>query len=95
MRLFALSPEESQAHWEDFCHHFERFERVLGDRTAEQIKHAAADGGMQIWGLQTDEEVIGVAATEVLETAVGRVCVVCAACGSARKPLQERLLDEI
>lgn len=94
MRIFALSAAESQMYWDDFAHHFERFERV-GDRTAAEIKESAGKEMMQVWGLQDSDEVHGVAVTEIIETASGRVCVICAACGTARKPMQERLLDEI
>lgn len=95
MRLFALTAAESQLYWDDYSHHLERLEHERGGRTAKQIKDAAGKEMMQVWGLQDADEVHGIAVTEIIETASGRVCCICAACGTVRKPMQERLLDEI
>lgn len=93
--MFCLAAEQVEPLWEDFSHHFERFERACKDMTAEQVKRAASQGLMQIWGLQDAEGVNGVCATEILETHRGLVCVIRIACGSAPRGLMERLLDEI
>lgn len=95
MRLFALDASQVDATWEDYAHHFERFERKFGDITASQIKDAALSGAMQIWGLQDDDAVHAVVATEVCRTAGAPLCVIRIACGGARVAMQERLLDEI
>jgi len=95
MRLFALAPDEIEATWPDYAHHFERFARERGDMSADQVRAAAMDGRAQIWGIQDADAVHAVVMTEVCATALGNLCVIRIASGASRVPIQERLLDEI
>lgn len=95
LRLFALDASQVSETWEDYAHLFERFERKFGDISASQICDAARLGTMQLWGLQDEDEVHAVVATEICRTAGAPLCVIRIACGGARVPMQERLLDEI
>ena len=95
MRLFVLNGDQVESTWNDYRHLFEQFERATGEMTAEQVKAGAIDSTLQIWGLQDSEKVHGVVATEVIQTARGLICCIRAACGSAPRALQARLLDEI
>lgn len=95
MRMFCLDAALVNETWPDYARHFERFERLYGDISADQVKQAALSGHMQIWGLQDAGEVHGVVTTEIQKTAGEPICVIRIACGSARVPMQERLLDAI
>lgn len=94
MRIFALSPEQVEHVWPDFEPLMQKMEAV-GDLGAQTIRKNAADGLLQIFGIQDDEQVRGVALTEVMETPSGLILGIIGAVGAARGPLQERLLDEI
>lgn len=97
MRIFCLSALDatSDTIWGDVREHFERFAALRGEATPEQVRKAAADSNVQIWGLQDAEEVHAVVVTEVKETAKGHSCDIWIAHGGAPVPIQERLLDEI
>lgn len=93
--MFALDASQIEATWKDYCHLFERFERTTGEMSAAQVKQAALDSTLQIWGLQDSEKVHGVVATEVAEAPRGLVCTIRVACGTAPIGFQKRLLSEI
>ncbi len=94
MRLFSLSPDDTEVAWPDFEPIFQQLE-TYGALTAEQVKRNSSDGKMQVWGLQDGDKVAFVIVTEILETASGLVCSITAAIGHASVAMQERLLDEI
>lgn len=95
MNLFCLSPSQVAERWEDFAPHFERFERVSGDMSAEQVRAAAVTSSMQLWGVQDAHGVKGMVATEICRTALGNLCVIRIACGGAEVGAQSKLLDAI
>lgn len=95
MRIFALDSTQIVKTWPDYRALFERFERVTGEMTAEQIREEAINGTMQIWGLQDDEKVHAVLATQIIETARGNVCQILAAVGDSPVGYQGRLLSEV
>jgi hypothetical protein len=95
--MFCLSAMDATTDtiWEDVRPLFERFARVTGEISPEQVRKGAADSNMQVWGLQDAESVQAVAVTEISDTPRGYLCVVRIACGETPKPMQERLLDAI
>jgi hypothetical protein len=95
--MFCLSAQEvaSNIIWQDIAELFERFARCTGETSPEQIRRGAIDSMLQIWGLQDAETVHQVAVTEIIETAIDKVCVIRIVCGEAPKGLQSRVLDEI
>ena len=97
MRIFALSAADigTETIWEDVRELLERFERKTGEISADQVRQGAAREQLQIWGLQDAERVHFLAVTELGITPKGLVCTVRIGVGSARVPMQERLLDAI
>jgi hypothetical protein len=92
VRLFCLNPAEVDAVWEDIGPALDR----QCDLTEEQLKTNLKTSKMQLWGIQTDTEVQGICITEILQTSRGLICLIVSARGSGiRKPLMERLHDEI
>lgn len=95
MRAFCMSAEQVSAHWEDFASHLERYARATGETAPEQFKERLLESKQQLWGLQTDEKIVGVCITEVISTPRGLVCVISAACGYCPKEGYTQLMDEI
>jgi hypothetical protein len=95
--MFCLSPLDvtTETIWGDIEELFRRFAAKTGEISPEQVRQAAADSQLQIWGLQDAERVHAVAVTEISDTPRGYLCTVRIACGQAPKALQERLLDSI
>lgn len=93
--MFALAADQINATWEDYRELLEQFERSTGEMTVAQIKEGALNSTLQLWGLQDDDKVHGVLATEVIETGRGLVCVIRVAIGTAPIGYQKRLLDEV
>lgn len=95
LRIFSLAAEQIASTWDDYAEHIERFADVTGEIDPEDVREACERGTMQLWGLQDDARIYGLAATEIVRTARGPVCVIRIASGRARVAMQERLLDEI
>lgn len=91
MRMFCLSADEIDTVWNDFAHYFDR----LPELVPEQVRDRAKASQQQIFGLQDAEKVHAICITEILNTGMGRVCLISGAAGTAPAPLQERLHDEI
>lgn len=91
MRMFCLSADEIDPHWEDFAHHLERLKELI----PAQVRESTKASRQQVWGLQDAERVHCIAITEILATPSGFTCLIVGAAGSAPVPLQERLHDEI
>lgn len=94
MRMFCLSADEIDTCWNDFAPLLERLAK-RGDFSPTHAREAAKASKQQIWGLQDAERVHGIAITEILATPSGLLCLIVGAAGSAPKPLQVRLHDEI
>jgi len=95
--MFCLSAMDvmTDTIWNDIVPLFHRFAVKTSEIGPEQIRKAAADSNLQIWGLQDSQEVHFVAVTEISDTPRGHLCTVRIACGSAPKGFQERLLEAI
>ena len=94
MRMFCLAAEEIDPNWGDFAPFFERLARC-GDLSPEAARENLKASRQQLWGLQDAEAIHGIALTEILATPSGLLCLIVGAAGSAPKPLQRRLHDEI
>ena len=94
MRLFCLSPADVELAWGDFTHLFDKFHKL--GLIPDVIKKAAQDSKQQVWGIQDETGVHGLWVTEIIQTSQGLVCLIVAACAQGiRKPLMERMVDEI
>lgn len=90
-----MSADQVEAHWEDFAQHLERFARLTGEFTPEQIRDNCKASKMQMWGLQDETAVQGICVTEVIQTARGLICLVALACGSCPRDGYAKILDAI
>ena len=95
MRAFCLRPEQVEEAWSELASFFERFEKDGHDLSAKDVKAKALESGTQVWGLQDEERVHGILATEIVPTAHGRVCVITAAHGSAPEEDKRQLMESV
>jgi len=92
VRIFVLSAPEIETHWQEFLPWLERI-ACCGDLTAQEIRESVKASRMQLWGLQDDVAVRGIALTEILGR--GSICAVIAAAGHASADLQRQVHESI
>lgn len=95
MRLFCFSKIDAADSWDDVRPMFERAQAEHDGPLAEVIHELAKQEKAQIWGFDDGDGITGVVATEVVETARGKVCNIMTAIGGAPLLMQERMMDEI
>lgn len=95
MRLFCFSKQDAVESWEDVRPFFETMEREHNGPLAHIVHELAIAEKAQIWGFDDGDGITGVLATEVIETARGKVCNIMTALGAAPVAMQERMMDEV
>lgn len=95
MRAFCLRAEQVDDAWSELAAFFERFEKQGHDLSADDVRAKARTSAAQVWGLQDEQKVHGILATEIVPTAHGRVCVITAAHGSAPESDKRELMESI
>ena len=87
MNVFCLGADQIAGLWPRFAHHVAKFEDYL----ANDIRADLEDAQLQLWGLQTNGEIHGVAVTRI----TGRTCEVVGAGGKASYADMRELHSEI
>jgi hypothetical protein len=95
MRLFCFSKVDAVDSWDDVRPFFESVQNDHDGPIAEVIHQLAIEEKAQVWGFDDGDVITGVVATEVIETARGKVCNIMTAIGGTPLAMQERMMDEI
>jgi hypothetical protein len=80
VNLFCLGSEQIDSLWDEFSAHVYRLENLerLGHLSADDLKEELKLSKKQLWGIQEDGRVIGIAITRI----GGRTCEIFAAAGT-------------
>jgi len=90
VNLFCLGSDQIDDLWDEFSEHIYRLERLdrLGHLTPDDLREELKQAKKQLWGIQIDGRVIGIAVTRI-----GRqTCEVFAAAGTQTAPGQIQAL---
>lgn len=85
MQVFSLSADQIDDFWPAVEPLLQVFEKHCQEMSSAQIREAAKASRQQIFGLGDEDNVYGVAVTEIQETVRGKVCLIVVGCGMAGK----------
>jgi hypothetical protein len=89
VNLFCLGSEQIDSLWDEYAEHIFRLER-LGHLSADEIREELRLAKRQLWGIQVDGRVVGIAITRI----GGMTCEVFAAAGTQTERGQIQQLYE-
>jgi hypothetical protein len=95
MYLFGLAADEIPQHWDAIEPLAKGFERQCKTFTADQLRDLAHASKQQVFGIASEQGVIGFASTEIQNTAEGLICVIVAAFGTGPEEAKRELLERI